>query len=374
MTGNKRNGWRGMVAPTAALAALIILCVVSALSGISGAQSAQPAPNNAKLATLQWIPIAAVGVLGIIGAAAAVYILAGLVNSQNARNWGRMQVYEGLLSIVMILVFASFSYLFTLSPQHAFSSMHLVPSECTGATTIQTLGTCDMATFNSAAFEISNYAYVLGVLAGFVPDLRLTVRPIYGQPSLTITSRIKGLSAWSASGLFGKGLSALLFVLILSQVQLILLSASTFFFTFFMALGLISRTFGFTRAFGGSMIALGLGLGIIYPLVTAITFGFIDTSTFLPSIQCLASGSAQCFINTLESFPNMIWGLLLSIPSIAADPTSGISSLIMSIGYFVAGFTFIPFLNFVIVDTFIVDFSKAIGERMDFMSLLTTLV
>ena len=34
----------------------------------------------------------------------------------------------------------------------------------------------------------------------------------------------------------------------------------------------------------------------------------------------------------------------------------------------------IPFLNFIIVDVFVIDFSQAVGERMDFLRLFTALV
>ncbi|EQD57918.1 hypothetical protein B2A_04611, partial [mine drainage metagenome] len=39
-----------------------------------------------------------------------------------------------------------------------------------------------------------------------------------------------------------------------------------------------------------------------------------------------------------------------------------------------AGLTFIPFLNFTILDAFIVDFSKVMGEKVSFMALLSNLV
>ncbi|HUY70213.1 MAG TPA: hypothetical protein VMV00_01435 [Candidatus Baltobacteraceae bacterium] len=373
MAATRHNkGMRATIATTLVLVAVAALCMIGLVPGIAAAQS--QAPNNARLATLQWLPVAGVGVLAIIAVAALVFVLSGLTNSQNARAWSRIQVYEGLLSIVMVLVFAAFSFIFTLSPQNAFQSMGLVPSECTGATTIQTLGTCDMSAFNKAAFQLADYSYLISLGVSLVPDMRISIMPINGQKNIKIDTRVKALVPWSGPALFGRALSAMLFVLILSQVQLLLLSASTLFFTFFMSLGLISRTFGFTRGFGGSMIALGLGLGIIYPLMVSITFGFVDTNSFFPSIQCLASAAPQqCFLSMFQTFPSMFWGIISPSVSATTNTLSGISSLVMSIGYFVAGLTFIPFLNFVIVDTFIVDFSKAVGERMDFMSLLTTL-
>ena len=39
-----------------------------------------------------------------------------------------------------------------------------------------------------------------------------------------------------------------------------------------------------------------------------------------------------------------------------------------------AGLLLIPFVNFLIIDVFIIDFSKVIGEKMDFMKILTGII
>jgi hypothetical protein len=46
-------------------------------------------------------------------------------------------------------------------------------------------------------------------------------------------------------------------------------------------------------------------------------------------------------------------------------------SVMTYLGLIIIGLVFVPLLNFIIVDTFIIDFSQAIGERMDFLSMLT---
>jgi hypothetical protein len=51
-----------------------------------------------------------------------------------------------------------------------------------------------------------------------------------------------------------------------------------------------------------------------------------------------------------------------------------IGNIISYAGIVLLGISLIPLLNFLIVDTFIIDFSRAIGEKVDFMSLLTSII
>ena len=70
----------------------------------------------------------------------------------------------------------------------------------------------------------------------------------------------------------------------------------------------------------------------------------------------------------------MLYDLLLSLLPLIGGSGFAAGPWVFAIAAVVAGLTFIPFLNFTIVDAFIVDFSKAIGERLDFMSLLIGVV
>ena len=46
----------------------------------------------------------------------------------------------------------------------------------------------------------------------------------------------------------------------------------------------------------------------------------------------------------------------------------------LELGYLVAGLTFIPFINLVLLDVFVIDMSSAIGTKISFMTLLNGLV
>jgi uncharacterized membrane protein len=53
---------------------------------------------------------------------------------------------------------------------------------------------------------------------------------------------------------------------------------------------------------------------------------------------------------------------------------SSIYSIVNLAGFTATASLILPILNFVVVNTFVIDFSQAFGERLDFMSLLARIV
>jgi hypothetical protein len=153
---------------------------------------------------------------------------------------------------------------------------------------------------------------------------------------------------------------------------MILISGAPLFLALLVSIGLVAWVLGFSRRFGGAMIAFGLGLGIIYPLLVSITYGFITNSMIIAfgsggigSISGIASAVFQFLITFIQT--------IFSVLFTGTLPASA-GTLLMEYGYIFAGLTFIPFLNFMILDAFIIDFSKVMGERISFMELINSLV
>lgn len=339
------------------------------LSIASGLFSLAQLPINPS----SWIAVASLAVLVVIAVSALVYILSGIIISANARGWARLQVYQALLSIFLLIIFAFFSFLFFLNPQGAFGGLGLVPNDptapnCLAATTIHTLATCDLSIFNTASFQLANYIYWASYVGGALPGVDAKITPIPEQQGLSIDFEIEGLVPVSAEDILSILYDTLIFMVLLNQIQLIILSGSLLFLFLFVTLGIVLRTVGLTRRFGGSLIALGLGLGLVYPLITAITYGFINNNA---NLSCL--NSITCSLGT---FFQAIFYLLFTFFATQSPIPLGtpLSGLLVQLGYLIAGFTFIPYLNFTIVDAFIADFSTAIGERMDFTSLLINVI
>jgi len=322
---------------------------------------------------MTWWPIALIAVLVVILVAAIVYILAGIIASTNARAWARIQIYEAFLSIVLIMIFGFFSYLFFLSPQAAMgpNGLNLVPqsfsilgytiqSGCSSANDIFQLSVCDLSLFNGAVSTTAEFFYYVSYITGIVPTLDISLSIPEYEDALSVDFSDIEIFPGEIDNVMPVIYSAMMFALLISQLQLIILAGSLLFLSVFLTLGLVMRTFGVTRSFGGAMIAFGLGLGLVFPLLTAITYGFLDVQI---NAACYnVCGAGELLGNIFGFILSYLTGASVTMPSVGF------------FGYLVVGLTFIPFLNFTIVDAFIVDFSKAIGERMDFMSLLSNII
>ncbi len=363
----------------------------------------------------QWYPIAIIAVLLVIFAAAIVYMLSGVINSGRAKAWARFQVYEALLSLLLIIIFISITYIFFINPQPVMQKLNLVPgtpgsssiSGCTAATDLYSLATCDVSEFNNASFTIARYSfywnYAFTAVSGIIPEYKakLPYGGTLGGTGINITFEPPGLVPDLSGGFFNYLWAFISDILLLNQVQVIMLASSLFFLGFFVSLGLIARTFGFSRTFGGAMIAFGIGIGIIYPLLAAITYGYIDVAMSSSCIVApllmphLSACSTSNFITGISSLViqsvNLVIGSALTGP--LGNPTgptgytgalyiatalsqfsADLGHLFITIGYVIAGLTIIPLLNLLIVDTFIIDFSSAIGERMSFQMLFMKLL
>ena len=86
------------------------------------------------------------------------------------------------------------------------------------------------------------------------------------------------------------------------------------------------------------MIAFGLGLGLVYPLLIVLTYGFINVGT----------GS----VNVLTTLGNILPLMFSAVLAILSGQSVGAwlpifnSQFVTQIAYVVAGLTFRPFLNF----------------------------
>jgi hypothetical protein len=344
-----------------------------------------------------WFGVSFVVALVVIIIAALLYMLAPVMNSSAMQDWSRFQIYEAILSIALILLFLAVVKLLFLNPQQGFGSVGLVPPGCSSSAvnTIYTLSTCDLAQFNSAGYSIAGYMWTFSIVKAILPASTLAIQPTPQEgDGLEITFSIPNvLDIWNDS-LIRYMMGAILTFMLVSEVQLIVLSSSLLLMSFFFAIGLVSRVFGVSRSFGGAMIAFAIGIGIVYPMVTAISYGYIDvaahTSCIAPIVGVVNSiGACQ-----VGSFGTAFWNLFgapfaqffaLGAPasgaaaaaSIQAAPAALVTAFVTmfdAVGYVLAGLTLIPVINILIVDVFVIDFSRAVGEQMSFSMLFTQVI
>lgn len=314
------------------------------------------------------------------------------------RTWARAKIYDALVTIVFALIFLSFSTaICTVSPVGAMRSMGILPTTCdpnvantpssAGIADIYGLSLCELYQFNLNAASFTQSIYWMSIVAGINPTLALYLPPDPPYPFMPNPAG-PGIGVSFSIALFPivlvhqyviPYLQAYFAAILASELLQIVLSASMLLLSVFLILGLLARSFSITKSFGGAMIAFGIGLGFVFPLMAMLTYGFIDTAML--GAQATACGSLPLHGNacTLPSLAKII------IPGLLALPINWISGNAISFnqiltpfivygGFISAGLILIPLLNLIVVDAFIVDFSKAIGERMDLFSLMTRIL
>ncbi len=368
-----------------------------------------------------WASVALMAVFAMIAVLACIYLIAPLAGSNELRTWVKVKIYDLLASIFLIIIFAAFAtMLYTVNPEPILYNLKLLPNSCVGMTDLYGIGVCDIHQFNMFTIELNNMLFYTLEAFSFQPEFTVNI----GQASVskaptTGAAASAGEGAAGAAASAGEGAAAsaagdaeggsllgaiglsagplalipqytsfkylsgaldvFFAVEMLNEVQLIVLSSSVVIFAIFMALGLIARSFGVTRTFGGAMIAFALGIGFVYPLMTSLTYGFIDygmQNTLY--IGWLTPGAAAITPYIMAGTFILDWavgniGSVNGIGQWIIQNIPGVQQLFIFVGLSAMGLVFVPIINFVIVDTFIVDFSQAVGERMDFMSLLTNI-
>lgn len=327
-----------------------------------------------------WFPIVVLAAIAVILIAIVIGMLAPLLGRNNLVPWARIKAYEEIATVIIAIIFLGFSsILCAFNPVPALGSIGLVPQSCSGSGSVAIdniwgLATCNMYTFNQNFVHILTVGYWLSMLDNF-------------GPKVSIDATLGGVGA-EAAGAFTTGpsslyISPLLSILIaemtISMLQVILLSSSAILFSFLIGIGLIARAFGTTRTFGNAMIALGIGIGLIYPLLVSVSYGFINT-TFSNIVSAEGTAFTDLIGNTAITFASIISLLpALFAPTTVLSFGTGIAAQIWNIiGLFILlgsvvalGLIFIPALNFMILDAFVRDFSSALGQQVSFMEMLT---
>ncbi|MEM3180779.1 MAG: hypothetical protein QXY86_00100 [Candidatus Micrarchaeaceae archaeon] len=306
-----------------------------------------------------WFPVALVGALAVISILSVIYALSPMLGRTDLRAWAKIKIYEVMFSIALVFIFFAFMALFTSI--NFGSLLHSVsPYSCTNNFDIYSLAMCDLNTFNGYLSDLNYLAYILLIPSIF--SVPISANLYY----VSFSTVIEGLA--TSFGIDFTELSLIFVFYMLSDVLLLLLSVSLLLFAVFMAIGLISRMFVITRTFGGAMIAFGIGIGILFPLLVSIGYGFIGAT-----ISSKAAAAMLSFIESSNPITLVLGFIMYPITGVLPAIT-GIYLVIEFVGYVIAGFVFMPMFILTILDVFIRDFSQAIGERMDFMSILTRLI
>ncbi len=343
-----------------------------------------------------WFAAAGLFALFVLVVLAMIYGISPLVGRSDMRAWTKIKIYDTLFSLVLIMIFGYATNLIYSIPVGIFSQAQLVSPLCSSSPNIYALSICDMYQFNAYTADTNAGLYYLllsygalqsvihiGVSYGNIGVSQVTGQGV-GAPSgsISLDSNLMLLPKDLGFKYLGHAIDIVYGFVLTNYIELILLSSSAIIFTILMTLGLIARIFGVTRTFGGAMIAFALGLGVIFPLITSIAYGFVDYGMYQTAQQ---AGLHQIIIGGLLFGPGLLssltgstaLGLIFRLATIGAALTMGnliTGPLFIYVGLNWIGLTFMPLIVFITVDVFIIDFSQAIGERMSFLSMLTRIL
>lgn len=330
-----------------------------------------------------WFPIVVLAAIAGILIAIIISMLAPLLGRNNLVPWARIKAYEEIATIILAIIFLGFSSMIcAFNPVPALGNIGLVPQSCSGSGSVAIgniwgLAVCNMYTFNQNFVNILTAGYWLNIISTMGPKISIEAG-LGGVGAFTQVSLATGPSSIYLTPL----LNLLIAEMMVSMLQVILLSSSAVLFSFLIGIGLIARAFGTTRTFGNAMIALGIGIGLIYPLLVSISYGFINT-TYSNIVSAEGTAFTSLISDTAITFASLITILpVLFAPTTVLSFGTGIVAQIWNlIGLFVLmvsiitfGLILMPALNFMILDAFVRDFSSALGQQVSFMEMLTGVV
>ena len=328
-----------------------------------------------------WMPIALAGVSIVVSALAIIYMISPLLGRQEVKAWARAKMYEVFFGLVVILIFGGVSTsICVFHPIEPYSVINLVPSQCNSGivNSLYGLSECDLYTYNNLTINaLNSYASIFTAVLSDIPKFGVSINDTYLPYGVSSGISDVDLEPHAVVQFVALANTAMGGLIMLSQLQLLLLDISLFVFSIFMPLGLILRMFGITRSFGGTLIAFGMGIGIIFPLITSISYGFLDQVGNGLGIGAAASSFFSA--GTLTSFITENIQLITGVHQLQGSQV--LSALIAPfnpfleyMGMVVLGSLMLPLLSLTIVNTFVLDFSQAVGERMSFMDLLARVV
>jgi len=322
-----------------------------------------------------WFPITLVAATLIIVILAVVYLLAPLVGRDDIKRNISIMIYQTLFSIVLILAFGMFAtWLCSFNAESLLQSLNLnlVTTIAPKNANLYETALYDLYWFTNygalanANFFLSLVYYLLNI----GPQLSLEINFIPGVQTLGFSAKGSFSLSSVLDSYIGYINDAISWLFIANDLQFIIISAAPIIFAIFVSMGLIARIFGFSRSFGGSLIALGVGIGFVYPLMVSITYGFINVAYYQLQNSIFKNVAVNTFGTNLQSaLANLLTG-----KAILNFLTSTIYDIIDIAGFTATASLILPLLNFIVVNTFVLDFSQAFGERLDFMSLLTSII
>jgi hypothetical protein len=211
---------------------------------------------------------------------AFAYSFGKILNMGSIKAWAKDQIYEAILSLFIGLVgiFILENFFLNQNFGYLLSSAGLLPDECKNMDNLFEICDCELSNFLNylsgllwMVFSAESLANAMGKLFMKIviiipPELKYVTIEITGKPIEKLGNDI--------SSALGTAYGIILIAFVFFSFQIYLLRVVPYLFLFFFPTGVLLRSFGLTRKVGGSLIAISVGLTLIYPILIAIGYGY----------------------------------------------------------------------------------------------------
>jgi len=284
-------------------------------------------------------PVILTGVLIIFLVAGLAWALAGVANHRGLRVWAKNQMAEGLITILLAAFgLGLVAFMCTIdvrdigvdcvpeTPLFIAPGVFCLGASCFNTDTLWSTATAPSCSpYDVAYYKLQEYrnkqnegflyVYAINMLVGAIASVNIDLVLEGVGASISMGS---GLSAIITS--LQTAMTAMAVSQLLTMAQITLLKVSRLLFVLLFPAGVILRAFGITRGFGGTVLAIALGLFVIYPTLIALLYGMMLT-TFSASLADLQSGGTFIFEFT-EATPAAACATFLTE---LGDPALGIA-------------------------------------------------
>jgi hypothetical protein len=361
------------------------------------AQSVEVLRNNMPLITLI--------ILFTFVFSAFAYFFGKILNMGSVKAWAKDQIYEAFLSLFIGLVgiFILENFFLNQNFGNLLSSAQLLPDVCSGKNDLFKICECelesflnDLSSFLWIIFSVDSLVNALSMLSvkigiAIPPGVEFATLQIVWQPLSEVGKDI--------SDALATAYQTLLVAFVLVSFQIYLLKVVPYLFLFFFPAGVLLRSFGLTRKVGGSLIALSVGLALLYPILVAIGYGYtLKTYPFeLEILQFFSKidlwfktiggviGGLYSGIEKLTQSTGLLNALLKVFEIFfGAQLVIEFFNLLVLILYLffdvnllaplVLGILVVPVLIFYVLDNFIKGFSRLAGAEVGVLGLLGQLL
>jgi hypothetical protein len=315
------------------------------------------------------------------------FAIGKILNMGSIKAWAKDQIYESFLSlfIALITIFFLENFFLNYNFNTLLSSSKLLPQQCKEKVDLFEISECELEYFFN---KISDLLWDI-----FSIDIFLKVFSTCSSSGsfnffvLEVGWKLPFLSSFLtdlSDALFNL-YRLLLIAFVLNSFQVYLLLAAPYIFLIFFPAGVVLRSFGLTRKVGGSLIAISIGLSIVFPTLVAVGYGYIlsSYSFAFPSIKAFFATWISSIVSLIASWLNLGAGLQFIIFFIGFIPIiislfNLLSKLLFGdvslLALPVLGLLVVPYIIFDVLENFIRGFSSQIGQEVSVLAWMGRLL